>query len=77
MDHKEKLGKGIRLLGVTLPLMFIGPMLINLGFKGIGRGQIPLGYILLIFGLLVAIAAIITFVLALRTFFDYLFDKKK
>lgn len=73
--EKSKLNKSITCLGICFPLLFIAPLLVNLGFKAIGRTQPSLGYPLLIVGAIIGIIAISLMALGIKYLLDHLFEK--
>ncbi len=72
---KIKLRKGIKFMAITLPLLFLAPFLIFLGFKAIGRDANILGIILVIIGALVALTSIGLMYLGIKNLLDHLFEK--
>lgn len=74
-SKKTKLNKSMTSFGICFPLLFIAPLLVNLGFKAIGRTQLSLGYPLLILGIVIGIVAIILMVLGIKYLLDHLFEK--
>ncbi|MCF6350269.1 MAG: DUF6095 family protein [Flavobacteriaceae bacterium] len=72
---KSKLNKSITFLGITFPLLFIAPLLLNLGFKAIGRIQITLGYVLTILGAIIGIVAVVLMAMGIKYLLDHLFEK--
>ena len=75
-NKKVKLNKSITYLGLTLPLLFISPLLLNLGFKAIGRSQHTLGYILVGIGIIIGITAIVLMSMGIKYLLDHLFEKE-
>ncbi len=73
---KSKLNKSITFLGITFPFLVIAPLLLNLGFRAIGRTQITLGYVLVILGIIIGIAAIVLMAMGIKYLLDHLFEKK-
>ncbi len=72
---KIKLRKGIKFMAITLPLLFLAPFLMFLGFKAIGRDANILGIILVIIGALVALTSIGLMYLGIKNLLDHLFEK--
>lgn len=76
MDKKEtKLLKAIKLFGITFPLLFISPVGITMGFRGIARDEMVLGISLLIVGAIAGIFAVIFMSKAIKNLLDHLFEK--
>ena len=64
--------KGIKYLAIALPLLFISPILITMGFKAITKDQ---NYILLIIGCVLAVFTIVLVTQAFRIILKALFAK--
>ncbi len=62
-------------MAITLPLLFLAPFLMFLGFKAIGRDANILGIILVIIGALVALTSIGLMYLGIKNLLDHLFEK--
>ncbi len=75
-ENKSKISKAVTYLGITFPFLFLAPLLLNLGFKAIGREQLTLGYILIVFGILIGIVALVLMSMGIKFLLDHLFDKK-
>ncbi|GAB1309532.1 hypothetical protein KH5_22150 [Urechidicola sp. KH5] len=54
-SNKEIIVSGIKYLGIALPFMLIGPILLTIGFRAMNDGN----YLFLIIGIVIIIAAII------------------
>lgn len=62
-------------MAITLPLLFLAPFLLFLGFKAIGREATILGVVLVIIGSIVALTSIGLMYLGIKNLLDYLFEK--
>lgn len=62
-------------MAITLPLLFLAPFLLFLGFKAIGREATILGVVLVIIGSIVALTGIGLMYLGIKNLLDYLFEK--
>jgi len=69
-SNKETITKGIKFLAGALPLMFLGPFLLTIGFKAMNDGN----YIWIILGALICIIAIILAFIGVKTMLNGLFD---
>ncbi len=69
-SDKKLLGKGIKFLAISLPLLFLSPYLLTITFLNKGHAWFYLGLIL---GILVGAAAIFFVFKALRTFMKAIF----
>lgn len=74
-NDKRKFKKGIKIMAITLPLLFLAPFLLFLGFKAIGREATILGVILVIIGSIVALTGVGLMYLGIKNLLDYLFEK--
>lgn len=72
---KIKLQKGIRYLVITLPLLFLSPFSMFLGFRAIGRNQETLGYFLVPIGFIIGVLAVGSMIYGIKNLLDYLFEK--
>lgn len=70
-DKKELL-RGLKYELIALPLLFLAPVLITIGYKAINKDG---NYLWLIAGIVVAIAAIIMAYLGIRIVLNALFNK--
>jgi ATP/ADP translocase len=75
MNQKSELKKGFKYMAITLPLLFLAPLLMFLGFKAIGRDASILGVTLVVVGAIVALIAIGLMYLGIKNLLDYLFEK--
>ncbi len=71
-DSKTSFKVGMKYLAISLPLLFISPILITIGFKALKKSD---NYIVLILGCFLAIFTIILVVQAFRIILKSLFDK--
>jgi len=74
-NDKVKLRKGIKYMAITLPLLFLAPFLMFLGFKAIGRDATTLGLVLVIIGAIIALTSIGLMYLGIKNLLDHLFEK--
>ena len=72
-DKKELL-RGLKYELIALPLLFLAPVLITIGYKAINKDQ---NYLWLIAGILIATIAVIMAYLGIRIVLNALFNKKK
>lgn len=72
-DKKSYIIKGVKYLGLTLPLMILGPVLLSIGFRALKDGL----YLWLILGIIIMLIAIITAFIGIRTILNGLFNTKK
>jgi len=72
--NKKELVRGIKYELAALPLLLSSPIIITIGLKAIKQQN---NYIWIIFGIFMAIAAIVLGFLGIRIILDALFDKKK
>ncbi|MDC6351982.1 DUF6095 family protein [Zeaxanthinibacter sp. PT1] len=70
---RDLLIKGVKYLGITALLMFIAPVIIYQAFKNEGH---PLYLYVLIFGFIVALAAVGMGFYSIRTVVNAFFNKK-
>ena len=70
--NRSKLFKGLQKIGFAIPLMFVGPVIINSSFK---NSEHPLYYPVLILGILICLFSMFFFFKGLNTmvsgFFNY------
>ena len=71
-SSKSVFNKGMMYLAIALPLLFISPVVITMGFKAINRDN---NYILLIIGCILAIFTIALVTQAFRVILKALFAK--
>lgn len=69
---KKLLNKGVKYLMITLPLMFLGPIVIHSSLKNQGN---PLFYPVLILGCLICLGSMFLFFKGLQTIIKSLFGK--
>jgi len=70
--EKPLFNRGMKYLAIALPLLFISPILITMGFKAISKDD---NYLLLIFGCILAIFTIALVTQAFRIILKALFSK--
>ena len=73
-SKKPTLFGSLRYLGIALPLLFIAPILITIGFKALKRDG---SYIFLILGIILGITAILTTAFGLIKISRFIFDRDK
>lgn len=71
-DRKE-LVRGLQYELIALPLLILGPVLITIGFKAI---KLQNNYLWLIFGIIIAITAIVLGFLGIRIILNAFFNSK-
>jgi len=69
---KSLFQKGIKYLAIALPLLFISPITITIGFKAINKSN---NYFILIIGCILAILTIVMVTQAFRLILKSLFNK--
>ena len=69
---KSLFQKGIKYLAIALPLLFISPITITIGFKAINKSN---NYFVLIIGCILAILTIVMVTQAFRLILKSLFNK--
>lgn len=70
--NRKLLVKGVKYLMITLPLMFLGPLVINSAFKNQAH---PFYYVVLGLGCLICITSMLLFFKGLQTIIKSLFSK--
>lgn len=70
-NDKPYLKKGIRFMVIALPLLFISPIVITIGFKAISKNN---SYFMLVLGCVLAIFTIILVIQGIRNLLKSLFD---
>ena len=71
-DPKSLLKTGIKYLAISLPLLFISPILITIGFKAIKKSD---NYLVIILGVFLAVFTILLIVQAFRKILKSLFSR--
>lgn len=71
-DSRSLMKTGIKYLIISLPLLFISPILITIGFKAIKKND---NYIMIIIGCVLAFFTIILMVQAFRKILKSLFNR--
>jgi len=69
--NKKILSRGIRILTLALPLLFLGPIIINSAFK---NEKHPLYYFVLVFGICVCLFSMYLIYKGINTLLKSLFD---
>ena len=72
--NKDLLAKGVKYLFGALPLMFIGPIILNSSFKNKDN---PYYYLVLSIGILICLSAMYLAFKGIKTITDSLFDNNK
>ena len=73
MDNNKKyLNKGINLMAAVLPLLFLSPVIVNIGFKALQKDGI---YLFLFIGIALVILTIVLFALGIKSLLKHLFRK--
>ena len=67
----ELLRKGVKYLAIALPLLFLSPVIITMGFKLINKNG---SFLLLILGIILAIFTILLVTQGIRVILKALFD---
>lgn len=75
MENKPKysLVGAFKFLGIALPLLFAAPILMTIGFKALAKDN---NYLILIAGIILAIAAILLAAKGVINLSNYLFEKE-
>ena len=71
-EAKKIFQKGLKYLALALPLLFVSPVVVTIGFKAINKGN---GYITLILGCALAFFTIILVIQSFRLILKSLFAK--
>lgn len=69
-NDKSQLLKGMKFMGIAVLLMFLGPVLISIGFKALKDDV----YIWLILGILISVTAIVLAFLGIKNIVNGLFS---
>ena len=72
--NKSVLAKGVKYLAGSLPLLFLGPVVITSAFKNENH---PLYVYVLVFGIIIALAAMFLIFKGISTVLKSLFDADK
>lgn len=72
-SNKTEIVRGVKYLGMALPLMILGPVLLTIGFKAQQDGI----YLWLIIGIILILLAIITAFMGLKTILNGLFTRNE
>ena len=72
-SNKETIVKGIKFLGAALPLMFLGPFVLTIGFKALKDDN----YLWISAGIILLFAAIILAFTGVKTILNGFFDSEK
>lgn len=70
---KKILQKGILYLSIAMPLLFLGPVVIHSSFK---NQEHPYYFVVLAFGILACLGAILMLFLGIRKIMNSLFNKR-
>ncbi len=69
---KTPVSKGLKYLGLALPLLFGAPIVVTIGFKALAKDN---SYLILIIGILLAILAMLVTAKGVTTIMKSLFEK--
>ncbi|NNC70471.1 MAG: hypothetical protein HKN90_06595 [Flavobacteriaceae bacterium] len=69
---KIPVSKGLKYLGLALPLLFGAPIVVTIGFKALARDN---SYLILVVGILLAILAMLVTAKGVTTIMKSLFQK--
>lgn len=72
--QQETLKKGLKFVFGALPLFFLAPIVLNIGFSAIKKDQ---NYIFISIGIVAAIAGIVLVFIGIKTILKALFEKDK
>ena len=71
-SNKSLITKGLKYIGIGIFLMFLGPILISIGFRAINDGI----YFWLILGIIIGVIAIVCAFIGIKTILGGLFDNE-
>lgn len=69
---KTPVSKGLKYLGLALPLLFLAPVVVTVGFKALAKDN---SYFILILGIILAICAMLITAKGVSTIIKALFEK--
>lgn len=69
---KTPISKGLKYLGLALPLLFGAPIMVTIGFKALAKDN---SYLILITGIILAILAILITAKGISSIMKSLFEK--
>lgn len=69
-NHKIKIAKGVRIMAFAIVLMFLGPVLLSIGFRALNDSI----YIWSILGGIVSLTAIVLAFIGIKTIMSGLFE---
>ena len=72
LEAKKLFQKGLKYLAIALPLLFLSPVVVTIGFKAINKGN---SYLTLILGCFLAFFTIILVIQSFRLILKSLFAK--
>lgn len=75
MKNNDQLSKGIKFVGIALPIIILSPIIITMGFKGLKLENPLVGWVLLFVGFSVAITGMFLLSKGIKFLLDYLFEK--
>ena len=75
MKNRSLLEKGIKFSGIALPIIILSPVVITMGFKGLKSETHFIGWLLLLFGLALALTGMYLLSKGIKLILDYLFEK--
>ena len=75
MKNNDHLSKGIKFVGIALPIIILSPIIITMGFKGLKLENPLVGWVLLFVGFSVALTGMFLLSKGIKFLLDYLFEK--
>jgi len=72
-SNKDILAKGVKYFAIALPLMFLGPFVLTIGFKALRDDN----YVWITLGIILSFSAAILAFIGVKTVLNGFFDSKK
>ena len=72
-SNKDTIAKGVKYFAIALPLMFLGPFVLTIGFKALRDNN----YIWLVLGIILSFTAAILAFIGVKTILNGFFDSEK
>ena len=72
-SNKDLIAKGVKYFAIALPLMFLGPFILTIGFKALRDDN----YIWIILGIILSFSAAIFAYIGVKTVLNGFFDSEK
>lgn len=69
---KKTFKNGLKYLAISLPFLFLSPVIVTIGFKALNNGK---GYFLLVVGCILMVLTVVMVMLAFRLILKSLFNK--